>query len=120
MIRKEMGIPIIRLSTILIFFSTPIHKNDKMWIDSKFAERLRQAQKNRGYALVNDIIVTKKKNLYSIYVILNNGNTKGRRRLNSNLNVILYVGNRRYKNRFNPGYSQLQPAPNRKNTITQV
>ena len=47
------------------------------WIDSKFAECLRQIQKNDQYALVNDIIVTKKKNSYSIYIILNNGNTKG-------------------------------------------
>ena len=81
----------------------PIPKNNKIWIDSKFAERLRQAQKNDQYALVNDIIVTKKKkNLYSICIILNNGNTKGELRYNNDLNVILYVGNRSYKNRFKP------------------
>ena len=79
-----------------------IPKNDKIWIDSKFAERLRQAQKNDSVALVNDIIVTKKKNLYSICIILNNGNTKGELIYNNDVNVILYVRNRTYKNRFKP------------------
>ena len=85
--------------TVLV---STIPKNNKVWIDSKFAERLFQIQKNHGYALVNDIIVTKKKNLYFIYIILNNGNTKGYLRYNNDMNVILYVGNRTYKNRFNP------------------
>ena len=71
------------------------------WIDSKFAERLRQIQKNDQYALVNDIIVTKR-NSCSIYVILNNGNTKGYLRYNNDVSVILYIGNRTYKNRLKP------------------
>ena len=91
-----------------------IHKNDKIWIDSTFAERLRLAQKNDSYALVNDIIVTKRKHSYFIYVILNNGNTKGKLRRNNDVNVILYVGKRTYKNLFNPGYSQREPANNRR------
>ena len=93
--------PIINKTNVVS--TTTIPMTDKIWIDSKFAERLRQAQKNNQYALVNDIIVTKmKKNLYSICIILNNGNTKGYLRYNNDVNVILYVGNRTYKNRFNP------------------
>ena len=80
---------------------TSVFSRNLGWIDSKFAERLRQIQKNDQYALVNDIIVTKK-NSCSVYVILNNGNTKGYLRYNNDVNVILYVGNRTYKNRFNP------------------
>ena len=84
--------------TVLV---STIPKNNKIWIDSKFAERHFQIQENHGYALVNDIIVTKR-NSCSVYVILNNGNTKGYLRYNNDVNVILYIGNRTYKNRFNP------------------
>ena len=79
---------------------TTVFNRNLGWIDSKFAERLFQIQENHGYALVNDIIVTKKRNSCSVYVILNNGNTKGYLRYNNDVNVILYVRNRSYKNRF--------------------
>ena len=80
---------------------TSVFSRNLGWVDSKFAKRLRQIQENHGYALVNDIIVTKR-NSCSVYVILNNGNTKGYLRYNNDVNVILYIGNRTYKNRFNP------------------
>ena len=93
---------IIMSNIICVQKRTTVFNRNLGWIDSKFAERLFQIQENHGYALVNDIIVTKKRNSCSVYVILNNGNTKGYLRYNNDVNVILYIGNRTYKNRFNP------------------
>ena len=75
-------------------------------VDYNFARRLRQAQTNLTYPLVNDIVVSKRSNYWAVYVIINNGNTMNEFRFTSNTSVVLFIGNKSYENVF-------QEAPKR-------
>ena len=68
--------------------------------DLHFAERLRIAQQNNERPLVNDIIVTTNNNKSTVYVIINNGNTLNEYRYLRNVNVVLWIGNKKYQNEF--------------------
>ena len=75
-------------------------KQSIMQLDLHFAERLRTAQKNDERPLVNDIIVKTYNNESIVYVIINNGNTMNEYRELRNVSVELWIGGKKYQNRF--------------------
>lgn len=71
-----------------------------MQLDLHFAERLRVAQKYNEIPLVNDIIVNTYSNESVVYVIINNGNTMNEYRFLRNVSVELWIGKKKYQNKF--------------------
>ena len=69
--------------------------------DLNFANRLRQAQNNSYIPLVNDIVVSKKNNIWEIIVIINNGNAvNATNKEYRSVDVELSVEHKKYRNIF--------------------
>ena len=76
-------------------------KRDTLQYDLDFAKKLRQAQPNIEIPLVNDIVVSKTNDIWTVYVIINNGNTHNKTFTTLNdVNVTLIVDNKEYHNIF--------------------
>ena len=80
--------------------SSSVLKRPKLVVDSKFAERLRLCQENDSLPLVNDIIVTEKRQFYEVFVIINSLNALSAYRGIINMNVDLFFGGRKYRNKL--------------------
>lgn len=66
-----------------------------------FANRLRQAQNNSDIPLVNDIVVSKRNNVWEVIVIINSGNTRNEKYKGiRSVNVELIVEQGKYRNIF--------------------
>lgn len=70
-------------------------------VDFNFAHRLRNAQNNTEFPLVNDVVVSKCNHSWNVYVIINFGNVmKDTNIMTNSSEVKLVVGNFQYDNVF--------------------